>query len=65
LSTNKKYKVEDEAAASRIQIKNGLESYSYNLRNYIEGDLKDKLDAGDEAMLEKEIKKRLAGLMPL
>ncbi|KAI0818543.1 heat shock cognate 70 [Irpex lacteus] len=28
-----KYKAEDEAAATRIQAKNGLESYAYNLRN--------------------------------
>ncbi|KAI9483551.1 MAG: 70 kDa heat shock protein 3 [Benjaminiella poitrasii] len=28
-----KYKAEDEAAASRIQARNGLESYAYNLRN--------------------------------
>ncbi|KAI8446343.1 heat shock protein 70kD, peptide-binding domain-containing protein [Phakopsora pachyrhizi] len=31
----KKYKAEDEAAALRIQVKNGLESYSCNLRNSI------------------------------
>ncbi|KAF1804698.1 heat shock protein 70 family [Mucor lusitanicus] len=31
-----KYKAEDEAAAARIQAKNGLESYAYNLRNTLQ-----------------------------
>ncbi|CAH7686563.1 hypothetical protein BY996DRAFT_4531132, partial [Phakopsora pachyrhizi] len=58
----KKYKAEDEAAALRIQVESGLESYSYNLRNSIEGDLKNKLDAGDKATLEKEINKTISCL---
>jgi len=32
VSDAEKYKAEDEAAAARIQSKNGLESYAYNLR---------------------------------
>ncbi|KAG1766210.1 Hsp70 protein-domain-containing protein [Suillus occidentalis] len=35
VSKAEKYKAEDEAAAARIQAKNGLESYAYNLRNSI------------------------------
>lgn len=31
-----KYKAEDEASASRIQAKNGLESYAFNLRNTLQ-----------------------------
>jgi len=31
-----KYKAEDEEAATRIQAKNGLESYAYNLRNTLQ-----------------------------
>ncbi|KAI8884886.1 70 kDa heat shock protein 3 [Backusella circina FSU 941] len=31
-----KYKAEDEEAAARIQAKNGLESYAYNLRNTLQ-----------------------------
>ncbi|KAG1105249.1 hypothetical protein G6F42_016981 [Rhizopus arrhizus] len=31
-----KYKAEDEAAAARIQARNGLESYAYNLRNTLQ-----------------------------
>jgi heat shock 70kDa protein 1/2/6/8 len=43
VSDAEKYKAEDEAASSRISAKNGLESYAYNLRNSIDGDLKDKI----------------------
>jgi hypothetical protein len=57
-----KYKAEDEAVAARIASKNGLESYSYNLRNSIEGDLKDKLEADDKAKLEKEINETISWL---
>ena len=41
------YKAEDEAATTRITAKNGLETYAYNLRNSIDGDLKDKLEAAE------------------
>jgi len=51
-----KYKAEDEAAAERIQSKNGLESYAYNLRNTLSDDkVGGKLDAGDKAKLESAI----------
>jgi heat shock protein 1/8 len=44
---------EDEAAAARITAKNGLESYSYNLRNSLTDEkLADKFDAADKAKLE-------------
>jgi len=43
-----KYKSEDEAALARITAKNGLESYAYNVRNSVEGDLADKLDPADK-----------------
>lgn len=44
VSDAEKYKAEDEEAASRITSKNALESYAYNLRNSVDGDLKDKLE---------------------
>ncbi|KAI9924520.1 hypothetical protein ASPWEDRAFT_522324 [Aspergillus wentii DTO 134E9] len=45
LAEAEKYKAEDEAEASRIQAKNGLESYAYSLKNTInEG----KLTISDE-----------------
>ncbi|GAA5820737.1 hypothetical protein JCM3770_005270 [Rhodotorula araucariae] len=57
-----KYKAEDEAAAARITAKNGLETYSYSLRNSIEGDLKDKLDAADKETLDKAITETISWL---
>lgn len=47
---------EDEAAAARIQAKNGLESYSYNLRNSLTDEkLADKFDADDKAKLKSAV----------
>ncbi|GAA5847941.1 hypothetical protein JCM8208_002133 [Rhodotorula glutinis] len=57
-----KYKAEDEAAASRITAKNGLETYAYSLRNSIEGDLKDKLEADDKESLDKAITETISWL---
>lgn len=57
-----KYKAEDEEAANRISAKNGLESYAYNLRNSVDGDLKDKLEAGDKETLDKAIKEAIEWL---
>ncbi|KAL2913729.1 Hsp70 chaperone [Polyrhizophydium stewartii] len=51
-----KYKAEDEAAAARVQAKNGLESYAYNLRNTLQDDkVGGKLEADDKAKLESAI----------
>ncbi|OCH85313.1 heat shock protein 70 [Obba rivulosa] len=56
VSEAEKYKAEDEAAAARIQAKNALESYSYNLRNSLTDDkLKDKFDPADKAKLETAV----------
>ncbi|GAA5857537.1 hypothetical protein JCM3766R1_000630, partial [Sporobolomyces carnicolor] len=55
VSEAEKYKAEDEAAAERITAKNGLESFAYNLRNAVDGDLKDKLEASDKEALDKAI----------
>ncbi|CAN3364873.1 heat shock protein Ssa1p [Diutina catenulata] len=56
VSEAEKYKEEDEAEASRIQAKNGLESYAYSLKNSInDGEMKDKIGADDKATLEKAI----------
>ncbi|GAA5950095.1 hypothetical protein JCM21900_004596 [Sporobolomyces salmonicolor] len=57
-----KYKAEDEEAAARITAKNGLESYAYNLRNSVDGDLKDKLEAGDKENLDKAINDTISWL---
>merc|ERR1711941_162353 len=51
-----KYKAEDDAAAERIKARNGLESYTYNLRNSLnEEAFASKLDASDKDNLKKAI----------
>ncbi|GAA5977722.1 hypothetical protein JCM10908_005070 [Rhodotorula pacifica] len=57
-----KYKAEDEAEAARITAKNGLESYAYSLRNSIDGDLKDKIEASDKETLDKAISETVSWL---
>ncbi|KAI8824970.1 hsp71-like protein [Fimicolochytrium jonesii] len=56
VSEAEKYKAEDEAAAERIQAKNSLESYSYNLRNTLQDEkVASKLEASDRTKLEAAI----------
>ena len=63
LAEAEKYKTEDEAEASRISAKNGLESYAYSLRNTIsDSKVDEKLDAGDKEKLKAEIDKTVAWL---
>ncbi|KAI8646330.1 hsp71-like protein [Parasitella parasitica] len=51
-----KYKAEDEAAAARIQAKNGLESYAYNLRNTLQDEkVGGKLPDDDKQKLQAAI----------
>jgi heat shock 70kDa protein 1/2/6/8 len=58
-----KYKAEDDAAASRIAAKNGLESYAYNLRNSMtEEKLADKFDPADKSKLEKAVNDAISWL---
>ncbi|KAG0747782.1 hypothetical protein G6F57_001016 [Rhizopus arrhizus] len=52
-----KFKAEDEAAAARIQARNGLESYAYNLRNTLQDEkVASKIEAADKEKLEKAVK---------
>jgi molecular chaperone DnaK (HSP70) len=54
---------EDEAAAARITAKNGLESYSYNLRNSINDEkLADKFDPADKVRLETAVNETISWL---
>ncbi|KAJ3342607.1 70-kilodalton heat shock protein [Entophlyctis luteolus] len=56
VSEAEKYKADDEAAAERIQAKNGLESYAYNLRNTTQDEkLADKLSGDDKSKLNAAI----------
>ncbi|KAG5365612.1 Heat shock protein 70 1 [Yarrowia sp. B02] len=51
-----KYKDEDEKEAARIAAKNGLESYTYSLKNTLSEDkFKEKVDEADREKLEKAI----------
>jgi L1 cell adhesion molecule like protein len=50
------FTAEDEAVAARIQTKNGLESYAYNLRNTLnDSNVAGKLDAADKTRLESAV----------
>merc|ERR1711959_616086 len=48
-----KYKCEDEANKQRIEAKNGLENYAYNMKNTVSDEkLKDKIEEGDKKTIE-------------
>ena len=54
------YKTEDEANRVRIESKNSLEQYCYNVRNSLmEEKVKDKLSAEDRARAEAKVKETL------
>ncbi|CAM8998893.1 unnamed protein product [Rhodiola kirilowii] len=51
-----KYKSEDEEVKKRVEAKNALENYAYNMRNTIKDDkIGGKLDAGDKQKIEKAV----------
>jgi len=63
VSDAEKYKQQDEEAAARIQSKNSLESYAYNLRNTLHDEkVAGKLDAADKKKLEDAINEKIAWL---
>jgi L1 cell adhesion molecule like protein len=50
-----KYKSEDEANRSRVEAKNGLENYAYNLKNAAsDTKLKDKIEENDKKTIEDQ-----------
>jgi len=56
VSDAEKYKAEDEAVAQRVQAKNALESYAYNLRNSIQDEkIASNMEAADKEKLNKII----------
>jgi len=58
-----RYKAEDEKVAQRIQARNALESYSYNLRNTLTDEkVAGKLEAGDKKKLEDAIQETITWL---
>ncbi|KAF9887673.1 70-kilodalton heat shock protein [Aspergillus nanangensis] len=61
LAEAEKYKAEDEAEASRIQAKNGLESYAYSLKNTIsEGKL--TINDDDKKKVEDKVSEVISWL---
>ncbi|RHY18795.1 hypothetical protein DYB32_010329 [Aphanomyces invadans] len=51
-----KYKSEDEANKLRIEAKNGLENYAYNLRNTLNDEkLQGKLDESDKKAIDDKV----------
>merc|ERR1711959_820866 len=48
-------KSEDEANKQRIEAKNGLENYAYNMKNTMSDEkLKDKIEEGDKKTIEEK-----------
>merc|ERR1719473_1236477 len=54
-----RYKAEDEANKEKIEAKNGLENYCFQMRNSMDGDLKDKFEEGDKEKIEEAVKEAL------
>ncbi len=51
-----RYKAEDDANRQRVEAKNGLENYAFNLRNSLNDEkLKDKITEADKTMLNQKI----------
>jgi len=57
VSEAEKYKAEDDAHKTKIEAKNGLENYCFQMRNSLEEEkLKDKFEAGDKEKIEEAVK---------
>jgi len=55
-----KYKNEDEKTRQKIEAKNSLENYAYNIRNTIRDEkLKDKIEEEDKKTIEEKVKEVL------
>ena len=46
LAESEKYKADDEAIAKKVEAKNALENYAYNMRNTVRDDKVRKTQAG-------------------
>merc|ERR1712100_727266 len=58
-----KYKAEDEANASRIQAKNGLENYCYSMKNTMNDEkLQGKIDEGDKKTIMDAVEESIKWL---
>merc|ERR1712014_312192 len=55
-----KYRAEDEQNKQKIEAKNGLENYCFQMRNTLSDDkLKDKFESGDKEKIEKAVQDAL------
>ena len=58
-----KYKAEDDAARAKVEAKNALENYAYNMRNTIRDDkVGSKLSAEDKEKIEKKVEETIQWL---
>merc|ERR1711998_813744 len=58
-----KYKAEDEAVKERLEAKNGLESFAYNLKQTLDDEkMKDKIDAGERDSLLGKVNETISWL---
>merc|ERR1711912_218962 len=63
VSAVEKYKAEDEANASRIQAKNGLENYCYSMKNTMNDEkLKGKVSEEDKATIMGKVEETIKWL---
>ncbi|KAK9760195.1 Hsp70 chaperone [Basidiobolus ranarum] len=63
VSEAEKYKAEDDEAASRISVKNGLEFYAHSLRNTLQdGKVAGQLDVNDKKKLKETINSTISWL---
>eukprot|EP00300_Choanocystis_sp_HF-7_P014275 c18631_g1_i2.p1 GENE.c18631_g1_i2~~c18631_g1_i2.p1 ORF type:complete len:670 (+),score=231.38 c18631_g1_i2:29-2011(+) len=56
------FKEEDDKARVVIEAKNALENYAYNVRNHVNGDLKDKLVGADKETVERAVNDAISWL---
>ncbi|KAL1817731.1 hypothetical protein DCAR_0522206 [Daucus carota subsp. sativus] len=58
-----KYKAEDEEVKKKVEAKNALENYAYNMRNTIKDEkIAGKLDAGDKEKIESAVNEAIEWL---
>merc|ERR1712070_1246477 len=62
VSEAEKYKAEDDAHKEKVEAKNGLENYSYSMKNTMDGEMKDKFEAADKEALDKALNDALSWL---
>ncbi|XP_078433653.1 heat shock 70 kDa protein 4-like [Wolffia australiana] len=57
------YRAEDEEVKKKVDAKNALENYAYNMRNTVRDEkIREKLAAADREKIEKEVEETLAWL---